>query len=149
MTPSPVPWAAPLGRALLSLIFVLSAVNKLQGWQGTVEMMAGKGLPVPDALLSMAVGLELVGGILVAIGLYARWGALALLTFIVPVSLIMHNFWAQPEGAQRMGEMISFMKNLTISGGLLFLLAMGAGPWSIDALWQRKPANRISAPAPM
>ena len=140
MTPRLVVWAAPLGRVLLSLIFLLSAANKLQGWQGTVQMMADKGLPAPEALLSVAVGLELVGGVMLVLGLYARWGAVALLLFILPVSVIMHNFWALPEGEQRMGEMISFMKNFTIVGGLLFVLAMGAGPVSIDALRRKKPA---------
>ncbi len=144
MTPSPVAWAAPLGRVLLSLIFLLSAASKLQGWQETVQVLADKGLPAPEALLSVAVGLELVGGVMLVLGLYARWGAVALLLFIVPVSVIMHNFWALPEGEQRMGEMISFMKNCTIAGGLLFVLAMGAGPVSIDALRRKKPA----APTP-
>ncbi len=148
MTPSPVAWAAPLGRVLLSLIFLLSAANKLQGWQGTVQMLADKGLPAPDALLSVAVGLELVGGVMLVLGLYARWGAVALLAFIVPVSLIMHNFWALPEGEQRAGEMISFMKNFTITGGLLFVLAMGAGPVSIDALRRKKPASPPSSAHP-
>ena len=141
MTPRLVVWAAPLGRVLLSLIFLLSAASKLQGWQGTVQVLADKGLPAPEALLSVAVGLELVGGVMLVLGLFARWGAVALLLFIVPVSVIMHNFWALPEGEQRMGEMISFMKNFTIAGGLLFVLAMGAGPVSIDALRRKKRAG--------
>ena len=79
MTQSPAAWAAPLGRLLLASIFVLSAVGKLNDWHGTAGMMANRGLPAPDALLAIAVGLELVGGIMVVLGLYARWGALALL----------------------------------------------------------------------
>ena len=101
-------------------------------------MMADKGLPAVDALLSVAVGLELVGGILVLLGLYARWGALALLAFLVPVTLIMHNFWTLPE-AEAMKQMINFMKNVSIAGGLLMVLALGAGPLSIDALRQKPP----------
>jgi putative oxidoreductase len=143
MSPNPTAWAAPLGRLLLSSIFILSAVGKLNDWQGTAEMMAARGLPAVDALLSIAVGLELVGGVLVLLGLYARWGALTLLIFIVPVTLIMHNFWAQPD-AQRMAELVNFMKNVAITGGLLFVLAMGAGPYSVDALWQRKPPPTIT-----
>ncbi|MGD9724637.1 MAG: DoxX family protein [Pirellulales bacterium] len=142
MNTSPIPWAAPIGRALLALIFILSAVGKLQQWQGTAQMMTDRGLPAADALLSIAVGLELVGGVMVLLGLYARWGALALLAFLVPVSIVMHNFWAQPE-AQQMPEFINFMKNVSIAGGLTFVLAMGAGPFSIDAL-RRPRATTIS-----
>jgi uncharacterized membrane protein YphA (DoxX/SURF4 family) len=124
----------------LALIFILSAVGKLQDWQGTVQMMADRGLPMPDVLLSISVGLELVGGVLVVLGLYARWGAVVLLLFLVPVSVIMHNFWAVPEDQMQM-QMINFMKNVSIAGGLVFLLAMGAGPVSIDALRERRLAR--------
>ena len=133
MPQNPAPWAAPLGRLLLALIFILSAVGKLNDWQGTAKMMADRGLPAVDVLLSTAVGLELVGGLLVVLGLYARWGAIALLMFIVPVTLIMHNFWAAAE-AERMMQFIGFMKNVSIIGGLLLVLSLGAGPWSIDAI---------------
>lgn len=139
MTQSPVAWAAPLGRVLMSLIFLASAANKLQSWQGTIEAMAAKGIPAPDALLSVAVGLELVGAAMLVLGLYARWGAVVLLLFLVPVTIVMHNFWTLPEGQQRMAEMAHFMKNVTIAGGLLFVLGTGAGPCSIDALRRKKP----------
>ena len=88
MDQHPIRWIAPVGRVLLALIFILSAVGKLQDWQGTVQMMTDRGLPMPDALLSISVGLELVGGALVVLGLYARWGAVVLLLFIVPVSVM-------------------------------------------------------------
>ncbi|MEX2114436.1 MAG: DoxX family protein [Pirellulales bacterium] len=149
MAPNPLTWLAPIGRVLLALIFIMSAAGKLQDWQGTVQMMADRGLPAPDMLLSVAVGLELVGGALVVVGLYARWGALALLLFLVPVSVIMHNFWALPEDQAR-GQMINFMKNVSIAGGLVFLMAMGAGPLSIDALRERrfsKPSRTSGLPS--
>jgi putative oxidoreductase len=133
MPHNPAPWAAPLGRLLLALIFILSAVGKLNDWPGTAKLMSDRGLPAVDVLLSTAVGLELVGGLLVLLGLYARWGALALLIFLVPVTVIMHNFWAAAE-PERMGQFISFMKNVSITGGLLLVLSLGAGPWSIDAI---------------
>jgi putative oxidoreductase len=142
MDQHPIRWLAPVGRILLALIFVASAVGKLQDWQGTLQMMTDRGLPMPDALLSIAVGLELVGGVLVILGLYARWGAVVLLLFLVPVSVIMHNFWAAPQ-EQMQVQMINFMKNVSISGGLVFLLAMGAGPLSIDAVRVRRAARPV------
>ena len=62
--------------------------------------------------------------------------------FLVPVSLIMHNFWAFEEGPERMAQMISFMKNVSIAGGVTMVLALGAGPCSIDRLLEprAKPA---------
>ncbi len=140
MSQNPTGWLAPVGRVLLSLIFIMSAVGKLQAWQGTAQMMADRGLPAPDVLLSVAVGLELVGGVLIVLGLYARWGAIVLLLFLVPVSLIMHNFWALPADQAR-DQMINFMKNVSIAGGLVFLLAVGAGPVSIDAMRERRASK--------
>lgn len=144
-------YAAPLGRLLLCLIFVMSAMGKLTDWAPPAQMIADKGLPAPDALLAIAVALELIGGISVLIGFQARWGAVALLLFLVPVSLIMHNFWTIEDPGQRMGQMINFMKNVSIAGGLVFVLAMGPGPFSVDNLLGRKrtplqplrPANPI------
>jgi putative oxidoreductase len=133
-----------MGRVLLALIFIMSALGKLQEWQGTVQMMADRGLPAPDVLLSVAVGLELVGGALVVLGLYARWGAVVLLLFLVPVTVIMHNFWALPADQAR-GQMINFMKNVSIAGGLVFILAVGAGPVSLDRLRERRSSQ---APRP-
>ena len=142
MGTSAVAWFAPLGRLLLSLIFISSAIAKLKDWQAPAQMMADKGLPAVDALLTVAVGLELVGGILVLLGLYARWGAVALLAFLAPVTVIMHNFWAVPE-AESMNQMINFMKNVSIAGGLVMVLSLGPGPLSIDWARQRQP---VSAP---
>ena len=74
----------------------------------------------------------------VLLGLYARFGVLALLAFLIPVSAIMHNFWAF-EDPDRTHQMISFMKNVSIMGGLVMVLALGAGPCSIDSLLKPKP----------
>jgi putative oxidoreductase len=145
MKESPAPWAAPIGRLLLAGIFLMSGVYKLQNWPATAQAIAEKGLPAPDAFLSVAVGLELVGGILVALGLYARWGALTLLAFLVGVTVIMHNFWALPEGPQRSAQMADFMKNCALAGAMLFMLAVGAGPMSIDRWRTKRPAVPTNA----
>jgi uncharacterized membrane protein YphA (DoxX/SURF4 family) len=93
-------------------------------------------------LLSLAVALEILGGALVLLGLYARLGALVLLVFLVPVSIIMHNFWAY-EGKEQTEQMINFMKNVAIMGGLTMVLALGAGPVSVDSLRSAKPAGSV------
>jgi len=83
-------------------------------------------------LLAIATALEVLGAISLILGLKARWGAAALLVFLVPVTLVFHNFWAVPAQEQQM-EMVNFMKNLSIAGGLLIVLGRGAGAFSVDA----------------
>jgi len=146
MQPSPASYVAPLGRLLLSLIFIASAAGKISDWDGTAKMMATRGLPAVDALLSVVIVLELVGGLLVLLGFYTRPGTVLLLVFLVPVTVIMHNFWAY-EGAEQMPQMINFMKNVSIIGGLLMVFALGPGPVSFDA-W-RQPAKKVKTLGPI
>ena len=125
-------WAAPIGRLLLSLIFLMSGLNKIIDWSGTQEYMAARGMFLVPLFLLAAILFEIVGGLSVLAGFKARVGALLLIAFLVPVTLVFHGFWryADPE---RTVEMIQFMKNLAILGGLLVVLAHGAGPLSFDA----------------
>jgi putative oxidoreductase len=83
-----------------------------------------------------AVGFELGGGFSVLLGYKARLGALALFLFLIPVTLTFHNFWTYPPEQQKM-QMILFMHNLTLMGGLLLVLTFGPGPLSIDLKGRR------------
>ncbi len=121
----------PLGRMLLALIFLASGFGKIGGWHKTAGYMASKGMPLVPLLLVAAVLLEIGGGLSVLMGLKARIGAAALIVFLIPATLIFHNFWAL-EGTEQQMNMIMFMKNLAILGGLLLVIAFGAGPFSID-----------------
>ncbi|MBI3041637.1 MAG: DoxX family protein [Betaproteobacteria bacterium] len=118
------------GRILLALIFVISGFNKLAGFEGTVGYIASKGLPLPQLAAAGAIAVELVGGILLVIGWQARWAATAIFLFLIPTTLIFHPFWAVTAGKQM--ETIQFMKNLCIMGGMLYVMAFGAGPLSVD-----------------
>src|ERR1700759_3676603 len=120
------------GRALLSAIFLLSAVGKATQWDGTAGYMAAKGMPLVPFFLARALAFELLGGLSVLLGYKAHYGALALAFYLIPVTLIFHNFWAF-DGMQRQMEMINFLKNVSIFGGLLAVAAHGAGPLSIDS----------------
>jgi len=122
-------WAQAIGRIALGAIFIFSGFGKLAAWQGTAAYAASKG--VPQGLLVISTALELLGGLSVVIGFKARWGALALLVFLVPVTLVFHNFWAVPAAQQQM-EMVNFLKNLSIAGGLLIVFGRGAGALSVD-----------------
>ncbi len=135
-----------LGRALLSFIFISSAVHKIIDWQPTVQfftqtltdlvaMSVGNpmlqsltewGIANVSMLLLMGVIFEFVGGLMVFLGLWIRLGALLLILFLIPTTFIFHHFWLM-QGPDAQMQMINFMKNVSICGGLLFVLAMGKG----------------------
>ncbi len=113
-----------VGRTLLALIFVMAGFNKITGFAGTAGYIASKGLPMAEVLTVLTIITELGGGLLIIIGWQARWAAAAIFLFLIPVSFIFHPFWVQ-------AELISFMKNTAIMGGMLMIVAYGSGPYSI------------------
>jgi len=120
-----------LGRILLALIFLISGLGKIFDWQGTAGYMASKGMPLIPFFLLGAIVLELAGGLAVLLGFKARIGALLLIVFLIPATLIFHNFWTLT-GMERQIQMIMFLKNLAIMGGLLLVVGLGPGPSSLD-----------------
>jgi putative oxidoreductase len=121
-------YAAPLGRLLLSGLFIWAGYTKLFvfGAAGTAAFFADNGVPVPQLAAWIAIIVELIGGIMILIGLQARWVALALAIWC----LVTAFGWHLPAG--KMHEMTQFYKNLSIAGGLLYVFAFGAGALSID-----------------
>jgi len=130
------------GRALIALIFVMSGLGKIAGWEGTAGYMTAKGMPAVPFFLGAAIGVEVLGGLSVLIGLKARWGALALFLFMIPTTLIFHSFWSY-QGMEHQMQMINFMKNLAIMGGLLVMAAHGPGVISLDS---RRKKRETEAP---
>lgn len=120
-----------VGRILLALIFVWSGLDKIGSFAGTAAYMAGKGIPLAELALVISIIIEIGGGLMLIVGWKARWAAAAIFLWLIPVTLIFHNFWAV-EAAQAQGQMIHFMKNLGIMGGVLYIMAYGAGPLSLD-----------------
>lgn len=119
------------GRLLLGLIFVLSGFGKLTGFAGTVGYIASKGLPLPQIAAATALVVELGGGLLLIVGWKARWAAGVLFVFTALAALLFHNFWTMPP-EQVQNQMIHFMKNLSIMGGLLYAVVYGSGPLAVD-----------------
>jgi len=123
---------APLvGRVLVAAIFVLSGIAKVADWSGSLSHMTDKHLPVPELLLAAAAAIEIVGGVALLLGLKARWAGLMLALYLVPVTLVFHHFW-DLAGPERLMQMVHFMKNLAIMGGLTYVFAYGPGRVSID-----------------
>jgi putative oxidoreductase len=113
------------GRVLIAAIFLLSGFSKITGYAGTVAYMQSQG--VPGALLPLVIAAELGGGLLIVLGLWTRVVAFGLAGFTILAALLFH---AQ---AGDQVQQIMFLKNVAIAGGFLFLLANGAGAWSLDA----------------
>ena len=98
-------------------------------------MMTAHGLPAAavPVLLAGAVVVELAGGLALLLGVQTRRAALVLFLYLIPVTLTMHNFWAD-QGMEQQNQMFHFLKNLAILGGLLEFCARGTGAVSLDAL---------------
>lgn len=120
----------PLGRVLFSLIFIVSIVGHFSSAE--ISEAAAHGVPLATILVPLAGLLALVGGVSVLLGYRARFGALLLLVFLVPVTLIMHKFWGLPDPQMAMMQKIQFMKNTSLIGTCLLLMYHGSGPYSLD-----------------
>lgn len=132
-------WLAPVGRALFAAIFLTASLTHFTP-QG-VEYAASEGVPFAELLVPLSGVVALLGGLSVVLGYKARYGAALLVAFLVPVTLIMHRFWAIPDPTMAMIERIMFMKNLGLLGGALLLVYHGAGPFSFDAHAERRDAT--------
>jgi len=104
-----------IARVLLCLVFLHAVIGKLTGFGAVAEMIASRGIPLAPLLLAAAVALMVVGSVLVISGVRSRLGAILLLLFLVPTTLVFHNDVADPQ------ERIALLKNLSIMGGLLLV----------------------------
>jgi putative oxidoreductase len=123
---------ALVGRILLASLFVLSGFSKIAGFDGTVGYIASAGLPMPAVVAVLTILLELVGGLMLVVGLLTRPVALATAVFTLLAAFLFHAYWSVPEAA-RMSQYLSFWKNISIAGGMLVLAAFGPGAISLDA----------------
>jgi putative oxidoreductase len=125
------PTTALVGRLLIASTFLVFGIGKLIDPTGTASYMAGAGIPYAHTLAIVAGIAEVAGGLALGFGFLTRIGALGLILFLIPTTLIFHAFW-NLEGIQRQLQMVNFMKNLAIMGGLATVLAFGPSRYSID-----------------
>jgi putative oxidoreductase len=119
-----------LGRIGIGVLFV-PGYRKVMDPSGMTTMLTNKGWPVPIVFAYLGGLVECIGGVLLILGFKTRTVALALIVFTIFATLLAHQYWLL-EGAARQPQAIQFYKNLAIIGGLLFVFARGAGPWSAD-----------------
>jgi putative oxidoreductase len=110
-----------VARVLLSGIFLSSGVQKIFAFSGTQAYMAKFGMKMTGLFLVLAILFEIGGGLSVLLGYYPRLGALALLLFLIPTTAVFHRDFSDP------AQVVQFVKNVAIMGGLLAVLSAGGG----------------------
>jgi putative oxidoreductase len=125
-------YALLAGRQFFSMIFIIASAGHFTSQ--TIEAAASQGVPLAELLVPLSGVMALVGGLSVLLGYRTRFGALMLVIFLVPVTLVMHNFWGPSDPMTRELQKMMFMKNVAMLGGALFLSYFGGGPLSLDAL---------------
>jgi|SRR4051812_15658728 putative oxidoreductase len=131
-----------IGRILLGLLFLTSGIHKIADPQGTQQYMVAMGMTWMTTVFYLgAIITELAGGLSLLLGYRARAGAWLLVLFMIPTSLLFHTNFADQN------QMIHFLKNLSIIGGLLYVGTYGAGRLSMDAGLERTESTVAQRPA--
>jgi putative oxidoreductase len=136
--------AYTLGRILLPIVFIVAGIQKLMNVAGIAKLLEDNKVPIPEevvpylggmpkyeALGYLVGGVETLGGLMILVGLKARWGALMLLVFTACTIIFVHHFWDMEGTAAAMNQ-TQALKNLAIMGGLLLVVACGSGPTAFD-----------------
>jgi putative oxidoreductase len=127
-----------VGRLLIAAIFIQSGYDKLMNPAGFVAYLGGQGVPLPLLATWIGIVVELAGAAALIAGWQVRWGAVLLLAFMVVATLIGHRYWDFADEAARRGQLIHFLKNLAMIGGLLVLFVNGGGKLAIERLLGRR-----------
>lgn len=114
-----------VARIFLGQIFLISGLLKISGYDGTQDYMEAMG--VPGMLLPLVIALEVGGGLAIMAGWQTKWVSMALAAFTLVAAVIFHNNLSDQT------QMIMFMKNIAITGGLMLLAVHGAGGYGVDS----------------
>ena len=120
-----------VGRILMAVIFLLSGVGKIGNFAGTAAYMAHQGVPLTELALVITIIIEVGGAAMLILGWNVRPAAGVLFLWMIPVTLMFHNFWAAPVDQQTI-QQIMFLKNIAMMGGFLYIMTFGSGPFSLD-----------------
>ena len=117
-----------IGRIIAGIFWIssgfrhLASVNTMAGYAGS------KGVPAPKLAVAGSGVVAIIGGLSILLGYQPLIGVIAVCLFLIPVSIMIHNFWTVQDPMQRMGEMVNFTKNVALLGSTLMFLAIPR-PW--------------------
>jgi len=120
-----------LGRLLFAAIFLMAGLGHFSKQE--IGYAAAQGVPLASVAVPLSGVLALAGGLSILLGYRAKLGAWLIVLFLVPVTVMMHNFWAVKDPMMAQMQMIMFMKNVAMLGAALLITQFGAGPLSLDA----------------
>lgn len=118
-----------LGRMLYSAIFILAGPGHFQA--GTIGYAAAQGVPLASLAVPLSGAISILGGLSIALGYKARWGAWLIVLFLVPVTVMLHRFWGLSDPQEAMMQQVMFMKNISMLGTALLIAQLGSGPLSL------------------
>ena len=113
-----------IGRIFISALFLISAFNKIFNLEGSMDWMEGYG--IPGFLIFPAIAVEIILPVLVIIGYQARIAAGVLSVFCLMTAFLFHFDFADQS------QLVSFLKNIGLAGGFLFIVANGTKDWAVD-----------------
>jgi putative oxidoreductase len=129
-------YAVPAGRALFAALFLMAGLGHFSAQE--IGYAAQAGVPFANFLVPFSGVLALAGGLSILLGYRARIGAALLFLFLVPVTFMMHKFWAETNPMMAQMQMAMFMKNVALIGTTLLITYFGAGPVSLDSRREAK-----------
>ena len=121
-----------VGRAMLAALFLVSGLGKIGRFAAVAGFMTSKGLPAAELLLVSTILLEVGCALALLVGWHTRTAAWLLMAFTALASILFHAFWSADTPTFQ-NQFNHFLKNGAIMGGLMYLGAIGAGAWSLDA----------------
>lgn len=120
-----------IARLLMAAVFLLFGVRSILGFAGSVGYFTNLGFPAPEAMVVLAIIIQLVAGLALIIGWQMRWAAWLLVAYVVIATIMAHRYW-EYDAAQYVPQMINFFKNLAMIGGLVLIATFGPGRYSLD-----------------
>jgi len=121
----------------MSYLFVSAGCGKLTNLVGTAAYFASLGVPSPGVMPYLVAPLEIASGVALILGFATRYAAIVMFIFVLVATPFGHRYWTYAAEAQK-AQFIQFTKNLAIMSGSLFLLVVGAGRLSVDAMLAKK-----------
>jgi len=127
-----------IGRFFYSLMFIFAGFGNLIDLEHASKYAASMGVPAPTVAVIVSHLMILAGGFSILLGYKVKIGSILLIIFLIPTTIIMHNFWAVKDPMQSQIQMIMFFKNIAMLGGAFIFLYFGSGPLSIEKEPEKK-----------